>query len=247
MTIEDDESEQPTNGYFSDLKKSFKKSLRTVKFFFELAALAVVIFYASETRRTNNLTQKALDTNAAQFRIQQRPYISAAPRSAYSVHVPKPIGKAREQIPPGLENGGDVAMFKVPYGDGYRITIAVDIRNSGKSPAVNVLTTPSHIIFGLAADAREAVRKYVPDYADQTSTTMMVDQTLTVGTEEPVISSRDDKLIADQTGELYIIGGVRYQDLSLPSIPPYETIYCFRLNTTGLPFAGCPTRETAFH
>lgn len=81
-----EEAGQGTDNYFSDLKKSFKASTRTAKFFIELAALAVVVIYTWETYRTNNLTQCALHqsesqfsksqaTSKQQFQDDQRPYI----------------------------------------------------------------------------------------------------------------------------------------------------------------------------
>ena len=57
---EQEDVEQPSGSYFGALKKSFQKSVRTVKFWFEFAALLVVIAYTYETFQTNTLTERAL-------------------------------------------------------------------------------------------------------------------------------------------------------------------------------------------
>ena len=42
-------------------------------------------------------------------------------------------------------------------------------------------------------------------------------------------------------GELiaYVIGAIRYRDAFMPTIPPYETRYCFSFNPAGLAFGFC--------
>jgi hypothetical protein len=58
---EQEEAGNATGHYFEDLISSFKKSSRTSKFWFELAALAIVVTYTCETKRTNDLTEKAVN------------------------------------------------------------------------------------------------------------------------------------------------------------------------------------------
>jgi|ERR1035437_446862 hypothetical protein len=245
---EEEEGEQTTDNYFSGLKNDLLKRLRKVKFFIEVTALVVVIIYTRETKKTNHLTERALDANAIQFRIQQRPYISAIPRPGATMHIPKPNGKWNAKlppVPPGLENGGDIPILKEPIGNGnFRLTIAVDIKNSGRSPAIDELSTPSTIIVGPATEARERARKYVPDYPDRAGGTLMIEEVKTVSSDQPVISAKENEFITEGVWELYIVGGVRYQDTLTPRITPYETTYCFKLNVTNLPFAGCEFRET---
>ena len=52
-----------------------KRQLRKPRFFLELLALIGLGFYSCETRRTNNLTQTALDNSKSQFTTEQRPYV----------------------------------------------------------------------------------------------------------------------------------------------------------------------------
>ncbi len=245
---EEEETEQSTQSYFSDLYKSLKDTARTAKFFVELAALAVVVVYTCETCRTNNLTQQALDNSAKQFRIQGRPYIGPLPRQTGIVHIPKP-GKGTVPILPGLENGGDVPVPEMLLGNGtFRMALGVDIKNYGKSPAVNVISTPSKIIVGLAAEARERVSKYIPDYSDTPSSPLMMDEVHTVpegpSSDIPIVTTAENILLANGTWEAYVVGAVRYQDIFSPAIPPYETIYCFKLHPSGMPFSGCKFKET---
>lgn|SRR5258708_1955258 len=66
---EQEKSGDTAGNYFYDLINSFKNTSRTSKFWFELVALAVVVTYTCETKRTNDLTHDTLD-------ISQGAYVS---------------------------------------------------------------------------------------------------------------------------------------------------------------------------
>jgi hypothetical protein len=167
------------------------------------------------------------------------------------VHIPKPA-KGTVPILPWLENGGDVPVPEILLGNGtFRMALGVDIKNYGKSPAVSVITTPSKIIVGLAADARERVSKYIPDYPETIGSPLMMDEVHTVpggpNEEIPVITAAQNILLSNGTWEAYVVGAVRYRDIFSPTIPPYETVYCFKLHPSGMPFSGCKFKETTIH
>jgi hypothetical protein len=52
-----------------------KQEIRKARFWVEVGALMGLAFYVCETRRTNNLTQHAIEDARTNFRIGERPYL----------------------------------------------------------------------------------------------------------------------------------------------------------------------------
>lgn len=52
-----------------------RDALDWIKLGFEVLGFFVLVFYACETKRTNNLTQQSLKANKSQFQQDQRPYV----------------------------------------------------------------------------------------------------------------------------------------------------------------------------
>lgn len=100
-------------GFFPDLWTDVKTEFRRARFYVELGALIGLVFYVCETKRTNNLTQVALNTSKQQFRIDQRPYVW--------VSEPGPFLRA----PHSTGNTSDKLAFQFKF------------TNYGKSPAIH--------------------------------------------------------------------------------------------------------------
>jgi len=217
------EGESKTKRFLNKLHKNVWKDLEKPKTYVEFAALVFLILYTCETHKTNELTLRSLTANEKQFRIQQRPYVSPTPRAGAIQNIPHWTGKDKTKPPDSVDH---VPVFRVPAGtDGsYRYMI------------------------GPVLEVRKRVVDYVPDYSANPTPPLMSDESQTIKSERdeeiPIISLTQDALIAKGDWEIYIVGGVRYEDILPPSIPPYETIYCFKVNPSGLPFGGCEIRKT---
>jgi hypothetical protein len=125
------ETTNKQQGFRRDLWNDLKTELRRVKFYAELAALIGLVLYVGETKRTNDLTQRALSTSKEQFaitndltqqalrtsneqfRLDQRPYVW--------ISEPGPFLR----VPHGPGNTSDKLAFQLK------------LTNYGKSPAIH--------------------------------------------------------------------------------------------------------------
>jgi hypothetical protein len=210
----------------------------------EIAAFCVLLVYTVFTvlmyfanKKAANAAQSAANTadatlksSQSAFRQEQRPYLWAEPRGGLISKDNKPM------ICEHSSNRGF-----------YACSIAIDIKNSGHSPAVNVLATASKNMWGVDNIVDEKVRKYVPSYPHQGQ-----GQFLVVGggmTPEGATLEVEDRVfnaLIDGTWRLYVVGGVQYTDTFQPAIKPYETTYCFVVNPQGMPFANCNFEPSEF-
>jgi hypothetical protein len=102
----------------SEEQKSEKKRENRFKWgkaILEILAFLTLVAYTYETKRTNDLTQRALDTSKEQFREQQRPYV-------------------------WLISGNDNVTVKT-NGYGKPVTLTMKYQNYGPSPAIITRTT----------------------------------------------------------------------------------------------------------
>jgi hypothetical protein len=223
-----------------------KQRLECFRTFIEVLTLVAVAYYAVEARRQRHEMQKATtatqqaaqaagssaDTAARalvlaahQFRTQERPYLWAEPRaSTEDGKIFFPLGKD--------------ATGKETWGIG----VAVAVYNSGRSPAINMISTHSEIKIGVANEVTERVRNFIPQYPNVAGSILTPGNDVVVPSQRPLIFIPQNQIdgIRDGTWMVYIVGRVKYNDIFEPPIPPYETTYCFRINNAGLPFGDCP-------
>ena len=187
--------------------------------------LGEVIRQYPEIQKSANAAKSAAETADAtlqssqkQFRMEQRPYIWALPVT-------------------GPNNGVLPAV-------GQKLFIRVDFRNAGRTPAINVIATPSKTIVGPKDQARKEVREYVAQYEKQAGQFLAPETSGTAGTGfGPTLTSTMLANISDGTWEMFTVGAVKYTDVFGPPAVTYETTYCYAFNPTGLPFSGCNFRE----
>jgi hypothetical protein len=173
-------------------------------------------------------TQANIDAGN-RFRQDQRPYLWAEAHGGYQL----PDNTTAIFVP--IPGSGDMFM-----------NVSVTIRNSGKSPAVNVAMPPTAYVIGSKIEARKGAKEYSPLYSGGHGTVLVVGDSR-VPVSQKVLVKKDvmDKF-RDGSWEIYVLGGVGYGDLFAPSIRNYETTYCYRIQRTGLAFFECDFGPSAF-
>jgi hypothetical protein len=246
----ENQSQKKKSDYLKRLLRNMKGVLVNPRFWVEILALIGLGLYVCETKRTNNLTQLSLTAGNIQFRSQERPYLAAESRFGGTISATLTPEQLKAHPEFATLQGVPIPWLKVPLGDkNFRITIAVDAKNWGRSPAIDVFVTKPKIIVGPQSDAKEQVLKYIPDYPKDATGALMPNQSFTIGsgpeTEMPVINKVENDYIGNGSWEIYVVGGIRYWDNFSPrSQDAYETVYCFKVQTTGMPFSSCPIRAT---
>jgi len=165
-----------------------------------------------------------------QFRMEQRPYLSAAPEPALR------SDKA----------GVTAVMGSNKAFDGFQLSIAVHILNSGKSPAVEVKATTPEYIVGPTREVIDKAAGYIPQYKGLNGMTISAGNSVVPQTELRQITKDQEEQIIKGTWQIAVVGGVQYRDIFSPRIRPYETTYCFNVHTTGMLFADCGFGEGKF-
>lgn len=182
----------------------------------------------SETRKAvdqfrslANSTQAGLENTQKSFRLEQRPYLWAQPRGA----AKQPDGTW------GTIRAED-------DGKSYRIAVAVDLLNSGRSPAVDVVNTNMEYKYGPSKTATQEAKAFIP--ATWGGPVQIVPGSgMTPTSAILTLTNEEVAHIADETWEVYVVGAVRYRDTFSPKIKPYETTYCFIIRPTGMAFGAC--------
>jgi len=172
---------------------------------------------ADAASRTADTASKSIELTKLQFRTDERPYVFATPKY-------------------------DPNKLWVTSNDGSEeIQWTVGINNKGKTPAGDVLFTPSETKSCLMDKCEEEIKNFAPKWLPQKSgDTMPVDVPSVVHTgSDRTFSSEKMPLIRNGTMFVYVIGAIRYRDIFDPKIAPYETRYCFRYIPTGLPVGTC--------
>jgi hypothetical protein len=187
-----------------------KRQLRKPRFFLELLALIGLGFYSCETRRTNNLTQTALDNSKSQFTTEQRPYVWLTNNlGPFSV----------EPLNSGNTSG--------------RLGFNFHYTNFGKSPAVNC-QTQARIIFGENAEERISFRSLDPRKGAIVPPGK--DEYNTAWSDNPVSQDLFAKIQTAGTVEYVIVSG--YFQYSDTSGNVYSSEFCLERNP-GLGLAFC--------
>jgi hypothetical protein len=184
---------------------------------------------ANAAKNAANTAAQGLDFARQQFRMDQRPYLSPEARGGTSL----PGGKT-----------GVIVITKNAIG----ASVAIDIRNIGKSPAIETFDTPTEYKIGPRDDVRREVQNYIPNYTNATVGSMvMMNAAVTPQSGVRALSTEELRKIQDGTWEFYVVGGVSYRDIFSPRMTqPYETTYCYQFVARGIPFHNCSFSPPAF-
>jgi hypothetical protein len=172
-----------------------------------------------------NAAQNAVSQAQDEWRLEQRPYLFGEPRGTFDV----------------TDHPGQKAVFK-PIGGNFVFDVAVNLSNPGKSPAIEIESTDSKFIIGPHSEALRGVLAYAPEYKSGTRGAVLVPGTATIVARSNARTLTGEEFYSVMAGtwDIYVVGAVRYRDIFSPRQSlPYETTYCFHINTTGLPFADC--------
>lgn len=165
---------------------------------------------------SNKQNQDALDVTIRNSRSDERPYIWAYPEPQ-----------------PGTKKIGLTDL-------GEKVFIRITFKNSGRTPATNVIATASQMKVGPIEIARQEASSYIPEYKARTGSILVPDFPNVAATGEgPLMTNDLQDHILSGTWDVYVVGAIKYNDLIGPSATPYETIYCFRYNRSGLPYSPC--------
>ncbi len=185
---------------------------------------AVLIFiYTSVVCWQGCQTREIIENSKTQFRRENRPYVWTEPHGTIQRSDTKEI----------------FVFMPTQDKSGYMFGATVNIANSGRSPAIDLITTNIHFRYGPTEAVREEVRKFVPDYAGHNPGILAVGVTISPAGQEFVVTNEQFAHLQDGSWELYWFGAIKYRDLFSPSIDPYETTYCMIFRPSGLPFGAC--------
>jgi hypothetical protein len=179
-----------------------------------------------EARLNRLQSDKAFKATVEQFRLDERPYVWVEPHGG---------------TPDPNKPSGDI-VITVDKTGAIDLTVAVHVRNFGKSPAVDVKLTDSEYKIGPAKQAMQEARLYKPRCGEKHSGTILIQNStsgLTPGSEVRKLTKPEYDSISNGAWDVYIVGGIQYRDIFDPVVEPYETTYCFHLQMKGLPFADC--------
>ena len=176
-------------------------------------------------------TSAAMTANATliasqrQFRLEERPWVLTYTQTA---------------------GDNPIEMHPMPDGRSVFIDIRFLIGNIGKTPATNLVTSYCEQFVGPKAVVQIRVKNYVPHYHGFPGQSMppTPNQSLELMNVLPIqdrfrVSPAEFEKINAGTWEFYMVGGIKYTDIFQPQIEPYETIFCYQYNPTGLPISGC--------
>jgi hypothetical protein len=221
--------------FVQDLKNRYKNSQsdntahNKKQLFWTKIAAGLVLIYTAFAGWQGCSTQSILSHSVEQFRIEERPWLTADPTP---------------MLDKDAANGLFFLPRQTPNGTEYEPNIIIRAYNGGKTPAVDMLTAPYEFKVGPTNQIIEEVKKFVPTYPEKYAGGFM-------GTSgNPIILPVKDwenyfpqdviDRINNGTWAMFIVGGVRYHDVFDPKSSPYETIYCFQVHRKGIPIATCP-------
>jgi len=195
---------------------------------------------ADAAKSAAEIAGATLKASQYQFRTEERPYIFASPYPGGSIVsiTPAELGRAVLKTPNEMQ-----PIIERPLSDGrVEIEIVVKITNSGKSPAINVVSTKSQMGIASRTELNQRVAAFVPQYQyDSPGSILASGVQDTVPTGEWVkLSPEELKKVRSKDLVVYVVGGIQYQDVFVPPVQiPYETKYCFIYNLTGISFGEC--------
>jgi hypothetical protein len=129
----------------------------------------------------------------------------------------------------------------------HQATVKVQIRNSGATPAIDVLVTDPHFIWDKTPEALKKAK----EFASQKQASSSIEsgfvlapndpQLLPMKNVIPIVEPDTFKELHWGQRTMYIVGVLQYRDIFKPSIPPYVTTYCFIYTpNTLVEFEHCP-------
>jgi hypothetical protein len=185
---------------------------------------------ANAAKSTADSARDTLITSQAQFRIQERPWVTADPFPLFP----------KEQV------GG---QFYLPKDTGkeirYQPNINIQAVNQGKTPAVEMWSAQFELKIGPSKEITEEVKRFVPTFHRGGGGFLSPNQSLVMPIKERFLSAEEVAKVNDGSWDLYVVGGFQYRDVFKPRLPfPYETVYCFNIHRIGLPVATCSFTNT---
>jgi hypothetical protein len=228
---EEYQSEHQTRSYLHDLVDGLKKEARKPRFIVELMALAGLAFYTCETRRTNDLTQKALNIQSSQSRAFVQITLTNFMKDSF-----EDVQKAGSFFVE-LQNVGRSTATKV-YGD-----MVVEFPLAMEEPSLNLKNGHSKLIQaplypGAPAVPAEVI--FISDYGTVPEIPPTVIEQLKHGTRYAVISGRIN--YEDTYGEWWtqFCGWRHYMPTeNPPRVIGFAAKKCIDFNTEG----GTPKKQ----
>jgi hypothetical protein len=175
------------------------------------------------SKAADSAAHTAAQTLASQqqsFRDDRRPYVYPTPQGVFPT------------------SDGKLAIFLTEQNGDVSVGVRVAMENTGRSPAIEVVSTKTEFKIGPVKDVEEWAGSYVPYYEPANGgTSISPNSTVVPRSDTQRITKADYDAWKNGTFEMLIVGGVQYRDIFTPRIKPYETTYFYRANTVGLPFA----------
>ncbi|MFZ0804204.1 MAG: hypothetical protein WBQ09_12635 [Terriglobales bacterium] len=189
---------------------------------------------ASAAETAAKTASATLQSSQSQWRLGERPYLWPSPR-----------GGAKTS---GASESPQWETMQSDHKGGFVAAIAVDIKNSGRSPAIEVLATETQYFIGPSKVVRKQASSFVPNYRGLPFANIIPTVAgITPKSAVSPITQEQAANLVNGSWEWYIVGGIRYRDIFMPRIDPYETTYCWRVNPSGMPFGACEFGDSAFH
>lgn len=179
--------------------------------------------------RAATATEQANTDARERFRTDERPWLIPQPHGSYSR--------------PG---GGETVNELMPDGS-IHFGVFIQILNIGRSPAIKVIDSNTEYIYGPKDKARSDVRKFVPKYDAPAIFLSPGVPGMAPHSETKTFTKDENIRLGDGTWELYVVGGVLYEDTFIPEIKPYQTTYCWRVLPVGFPFGACDLPKPSFN
>ena len=185
---------------------------------------------ADAAKSAADTASDSLKFSREQFRTDERPYMSPAARGA------------------NTDGQGHFSVYNIGTGPAtgeVRLGVSVEITNVGKSPAVEMMATRTEYKVGPWRKARQETASFRPSYPTDKGTEIVFAGTgVTAQSGGKIITTAEWEKLKNGDWEFYVVGGIRYRDMFIPAIEPYETTYCYHVLTMsvesgGLPFASC--------
>jgi len=179
---------------------------------------------AANTAKSVAVTADAsLKSSQQQFRTEQRPLVWATP------------GVSVAGNPLSVTSLADLKKQNLP------LIIELGAINGGRSPATEVRLTEITVVFDDTAAAESKVREYKPSYlSSEGGAIMMPNQTFLFFNTRPLMLTDEFMTdLATRKKTMFVLAGAEYTDIFSPTIPPYKSQFCYRINPFGLPFGDC--------
>ena len=174
---------------------------------------------AEEAAKT---AKDTLDNARAAFRLEQRPLLDTT------------------DVRGGYQLPDKTFVVLDRQGDGtFKVGIAVEIKNVGKSTATGLYNTRTDIIMGPKDKAIDDAKHYIPKYLPNSAGAISPNSGFVPVTDAPTITAKEFEDFKNEQFLIFFVGAVKYSDIFPGAIKPYETTYCYTLKATGMSFGKC--------